>query len=321
MGFMVLLFEKEQRPGGHLAHWHVLFPDMQPASEVLDALMQKSSHAHIRLITGTEITGAEQSNGKWQLKKRDAVICEADAVLLASGFKLFNAAQKEEYGHGIYPSVITSSELEALFNHQRAWPFPKNLESPKIGMVHCVGSRDAKCGNLYCSKVCCVTAVKQAIELKKLFPAAQVYCFYMDMRMFGMGYEELYHQAQVDYQVQFIRGRLSEASPTEDHRLQVKAEDTLMGRPVKLTLDMLVLMVGMRPSVVMTNGGGSVELKDPNYKDGFVPMPGHVLGGSKSIKAGFFVAGVCKGPATLPEVANDAKAIALDIHNYLKGVV
>lgn len=318
MGFLVLLIEKENGPGGHLGHWHVLFPDRQPANEVLDALMQQSLHPNISFITGTEITGAEHSGGKWKLKKADAFICEADAVLLASGFKLFNAAHKEEYGHGVYPSVLTSEELENLFNHQRSWPFATNLESPKIGLVHCVGSRDTKCGNLYCSKVCCITAVKQAIELKKLFPAAQVYCFYMDLRMFGRGYEELYHQAQVDYKVQFIRGRLSEASPADGHRIQVKAEDTLMGRPLKLTLDMLVLMVGMTPSVVLSNVGASVALRRPQFKASFVPIPELVSGGSKSIKPGFFVAGACKGPATLPEVMNDAKATALDIHNYLK---
>lgn len=321
MGFLVCLLEKENGPGGHLGHWHVLFPDMQPASEVLDALMQQSLHPNIRLVTGAEITGAELSGGKWRLKKADAILCEADTVVLASGFKLFNAAQKEEYGHGIYPSVLTSDELEALFNHQRPWPFPKKLEAPKIGMVHCVGSRDAKCGNLYCSKVCCVTAVKQAIELKKLFPAAQIYCFYMDMRMFGRGYEELYHQAQVEHKVQFIRGRLSEASPAVGHCIQVKAEDTLMGRPLKLTLDMLVLMVGMTPSVVLGNGGASVELKHPHFKDAFVTVPRMVSGGSTAIYPGFFVAGACKGPATLPEVVNDAKATALDIQNYLKGAV
>ncbi len=321
MGFLVQLFEKEKQPGGHLAHWHVLFPDRQPANEVLDALMISAMNPNISLITGAEISAIEPSGRKWQLKKAETLICEVDAVLLASGFKLFDAAQKEEYGYGIYPAVVTSSELEALFMHQKPWPFNENLESPKIGLVHCVGSRDAKCGNLYCSKVCCVTAVKQAIELKKTFPAAQVYSFYMDMRMFGLGYEELYHQAQMEYRVQFIRGRLSEASPADGQRIQVKAEDTLMGRPLKLTLDMLVLMVGMTPSVVLGNGSASVELKKPMFADGFVKMPGQALDDSRLQKPGLFVAGACKGPVTLPDVVKDAKATALDICNYLTEVL
>lgn len=317
MGFLVRLFEKERRPGGHLANWHALFPDMQSASEVLEALMQQFSHTGISLQTDVEISSAEQWGEKWILKSADAVICEVDAVLLTSGFKLFNAAQKEEYGYGVYPAVITSNELESVFNRQRDWPFAKTLPSPKIGLVHCVGSRDAKCGNLYCSKVCCVTAVKQAIELKKMFPAAQVYCFYMDMRMFGLGYEELYQQAQVDHQVQFIRGRLSEASPADGHRVLVKAEDTLMGRPVKLTLDMLVLMVGMTPSVAVINGGSTVKFQNPVFRDGFVSVSGKPSGVSNPLKPGFFVAGACRGPATLPDVMNDAKAVSLDIRHYL----
>jgi len=77
-------------------------------------------------------------------------------------------------------------------------------------LVHCVGSRDEKVGNHYCSKVCCVTGVKQAIELQEQYPGVEIYCFYMDLRMYGEGFEELYRKAQEKNNVQFIRGRVSE---------------------------------------------------------------------------------------------------------------
>lgn len=322
LGYEVDLYEKKSQPGGHLAEWHVLFPDMQPAGELLDSLMQKVlAHPQIRLETGVNISGLERAGNSWQLIQSDSVRGEADAVVLASGFKLFEASKKEEYGHGIYPAVISSAELEAIFNREKEWPFEKTNKSPKIGLVHCVGSRDVKCGNLYCSKACCITAVKQAIELKKTFPASEVYCFYMDMRMFGLGYEELYHKAQLDYKVQFIRGRLSEASPSGAGRIQVKAEDTLLGRPLKLTLDMLVLMVGMTASVSPEVKENTVELKEYANKGEFVKIPGAVIGAAQWLKPGLFVAGACKGPATLPEVLNDARGTALDLRNYLSGVL
>ncbi len=116
----------------------------------------------------------------------------------------------------------------------------------RIALLHCVGSRDEKVCQRHCSKVCCITGVKQAIELKKMFPEADVFNFYMDIRMFGAGYEELYREAQQSYNIHFVRGRISEASPMINGRIQIKAEDTLTGRPLRMSIDMLVLLAGMR---------------------------------------------------------------------------
>ncbi len=117
----------------------------------------------------------------------------------------------------------------------------------RIGFIHCVGSRDEKVGNLHCSKVCCVTAVKQAIEVKEMLPHAEIFLFYMDLRMFGRHFEELYKEAQQKYGIQFIRARLSEAFENPDGSLQIRIEDTLLAKPMKMTLDLLVLMVGIQP--------------------------------------------------------------------------
>ncbi|NJO70443.1 MAG: CoB--CoM heterodisulfide reductase iron-sulfur subunit A family protein, partial [Bacteroidetes bacterium] len=99
----------------------------------------------------------------------------------------------------------------------------------RIGIVHCVGSRDEKAGNTYCSKVCCVTGVKQAIELKEQLPSSEIFNFYMDLRMYDRYFEDLYKEAQVKHHVQFIRGRLSEAFENPDGTVMIKIEDTLWG--------------------------------------------------------------------------------------------
>ena len=95
--------------------------------------------------------------------------------------------------------------------------------------------------------------------MKQLFPDADVFNFYMDIRMFGPGYEEMYREAQQKYNIHFIRGRISEASPTIDGRVQIKAEDTLTGRPLRMSVDMLILIVGMRANddnAVLAEGCG-----------------------------------------------------------------
>ena len=109
----------------------------------------------------------------------------AEAVFFAPvGFGIDDLARrKEEYGYGIYENVITSVELENMFyNHSIKMA---NGNTPKrIGIIHCVGSRDEKVCNYHCSKLCCITGVKQAIELRELLPDTEIFCFYMDMRMF-----------------------------------------------------------------------------------------------------------------------------------------
>lgn len=166
-------------------------------------------------------------------------------MVVTSGFDLFPAELKEEYGYKIYDNVYTTVDVERMFRNGGIRTADGRI--PKtIAFLHCVGSRDEKVNQRHCSRVCCITGVKQAIEMKQAIPDAEVYSFYMDMRMFGPGYEELYRQAQQEFNIHFIRGRISEASQTIDNRVQIKAEDTLIGLPLKMTVDMLVLIVGMK---------------------------------------------------------------------------
>ena len=184
-------------------------------------------------------------------------------------------------------------------------------EKPKrIVFLQCVGSRDEKSGNHYCSKLCCVTAVKQAIEVKKQLPDCEAFVFYMDLRMWGQGFEEMYRTAQQEYDVNFIRGRISEAGGTFDGRVQIKAEDTLLGRPLKMTSDLLVLMVGMEASkgtrelatqCRICGEYGFAQSKDPHLHD------------CQSEAPGLFVAGACKRPMTLSDSINDGRSAACEI--------
>ena len=244
MGIASVIVEKEERLGGKLNRWDRLFPTMTPAREVLEPMRERVSASGAEVLTSRSVLSIEDEGRGVVLDDRTRL--DADAVIVASGFDLFPAEMKEEYGYGLYDNVYTTVDLERMFREGTGIRTRDGRRPSTVAFLHCVGSRDEKVNQRHCSRVCCITGVKQAIEVKQEIPDAEVYSFYMDMRMFGPGYEELYRQAQQQYNIHFVRGRISEASQTIDGRVQIKAEDTLIGLPLRMTVDMLVLIVGMK---------------------------------------------------------------------------
>ena len=186
----------------------------------------------------------------------------------------------------------------------------------RIAFLHCVGSRDEKVCQHHCSKVCCITGVKQAMELKEMFPAADVFNFYMDIRMFGPGYEEMYRDAQQRLNIHFVRGRISEASPTLDGRVQIKAEDTLTGRPLKMSVDMLVLIVGMRSNASNARFAAGAGLGV--QPSGFLAPRDAFLHNVESGVDGIFYAGAVTAPKNIGESLSEAVVAADRAAEYLK---
>ena len=304
-GVRVTLIDREEQTGGHVRSWHRLFPTFKPASEVLAELRDKvSKNANVTVRTGCEAVGV--GAGSVTLSTGEVLAC--DAVVIATGFTLFDAHVKEEYGYGIYDNVVTSADLERMFGEGRV-ALSDGSAPRRIAILHCVGSRDEKVCQRHCSKVCCVTAVKQAIELKRMFPEAEVYNFYMDIRMFGPGYEEMYRDAQQQYNINFVRGRISEVSPTIDNRLQIKAEDTLSGRPLKMSTDMLVLMAGMTPNrsnAAFASQTEGLRMQPSGFMEPRDPFVGNVMSGCDTI----FYAGAVTAPKNVCESLNDGACAA-----------
>jgi heterodisulfide reductase subunit A len=314
-GYSVTLLEKDKELGGHLLNWYHLFPDRRRSDEVLSYLRGLADNKNIKVLTGTQIERIEHHRKKFFLKTMSGEEIDSDTIVVATGFDLFRSEKKEEYGYGIYDNVITSADLERMFRSGDLKM--KNGNTPsKIGMVHCVGSRDEKSGNLYCSKLCCVTAVKQSIELREKLPASKVFCFYMDMRMGGAHYEELYLEAQEKHAVSFIRGKVSEVGEAYNDKLVVKVEDTLAGRPMRIELDMLVLMAGME----MSHGGQQVSdaLKLKTGENRFFQSTDNHYGSNRSNEEGVFYAGTCTAPLSIPETISHARAAVSEVINYLK---
>ena len=313
-GIEVSVIEKEINTGGHLNNWYRLFPDRRDSSEVKEYLDGMTHNHGINLLTNTTIEVFKRNTSHFLITTNGGKELTADAIIIATGFDLFKSSRKEEYGYGIYDNVITSVDLEKMFRKGKI-ALTNQTVPETIGIIHCVGSRDEKVGNFYCSKLCCVTAVKQAIEIKEFLPDSKVFCFYMDMRMGGAFYEELYRDAQEKWGVNFIRGKVSEASETIENKLLIKVEDTLAGRPLKMKLDMLVLMAGMEMSEGGEKIAGIVGLKTGENR--FFAATDNLIGSNRSNIDGVFYAGSCTAPMNIPETISHARAAVVEVIDYL----
>ncbi|MEE9564832.1 MAG: CoB--CoM heterodisulfide reductase iron-sulfur subunit A family protein [Candidatus Hydrothermarchaeaceae archaeon] len=247
-------------------------------------------------------------------QKPETVTLNVGTIIVAIGFKIFDARRKEEYRYGVHDNVINALEFERLIN--ASGPTGGKLLRPSdgrvprsIGFVQCVGSRDKTVGNPYCSRVCCMYAIKNARLYKEKHPDADIYIFYMDIRAFGKGYEEFYQSAQEDYGVKFIRGRpgkIEEDPKTKN--LIVKVEDTLLGKNLDMELDLVVLSVGMEPPADADELQKLLRLS--RTADGFFMEAHPKLRPVDTLTGGLFLAGTVQGPKDIPDTVVQGSAAA-----------
>jgi heterodisulfide reductase subunit A len=247
------------------------------------------------------------------------VTLQVGAILLATGYELFDwASVYGEYGYGRYPDVITGLHFERMVN--AGGPTGGKIVRPSDGtepktvvFVQCVGSRDEAKGKEYCSRVCCMYTAKQAHQVLEKIPGAEVYVFYIDVRCAGKGYEEFYLRA-LHEGAQYIRGRVSKIYP-EEKKLIVKGADTLLGRPVEVAADLVVLATAMVPSrdagKIARVAGISAD------RDGFFLEAHPKLRPVETNTAGVFLAGTCQGPKDIPDTVAHAGAAAAKICTLL----
>jgi heterodisulfide reductase subunit A len=323
MGIPVTLIEKLDTPGGQVGNWDRLFPDRKKASEVLEKAALRLQGVNV--LTGRTVKKICQEDGSFivdlNFEENGTGMnsrLPASAIVLATGFSLFEARKKEEYGYGIYDNVMTSADLEKKFREGNPLARADGKKPACIGFVHCVGSRDEKVGNLYCSRVCCVTGVKQAIEVKEMFPDSEVFCFYMDLRMFGRHFEEMYYEAQQKHGIQFIRGRVSECAENPDGSVLVKTEDTLSGKPFKVSVDLLVLLSGITSPPQSVSLASDLGIQ--RGEDGFLSPSDPHSGDNLSCIPGIFLAGTVKGPASVTESIADGRAAAVQAAEFYKSL-
>jgi heterodisulfide reductase subunit A len=235
-------------------------------------------------------------------------------VIVATGFDTFDTSSISQYGYGRYPNVFTSLEFERLCSPTGPTAghimLADGRQPDSVAIVHCVGSRD-KNYNEYCSRVCCMHALKYSHLIKEK-TTADVYQMYIDMRCFGKGYEEFYNRIQNE-DVNFIRGKVAKVSDEalneeEKGKLIVLVEDTLLGTVLRVPVDMVILCVALEPRKDAEAVARLFHIG--RSADGFFLERHPKLDPVATMSEGILIAGCCQGPKDIPDSVAQASAAA-----------
>lgn len=241
-------------------------------------------------------------------QKEEELVLSVGAVIVATGYGLFDPRKKPEYGYGRIKGVITGLELERLMSSSGPTGGDLTIDGkrPKeVVFIQCVGSRDRTVDRPYCSRVCCMYVAKQAQEVKERLKEARVTICYMDVRAYGKGYEGLYERIQ-RRGVIYRRGIPSEVYE-RGGKVVLRAEDTLLGRPYELEADLVVLACGLGPSEGVRELASVLGLEvDEN---GFF-KEANPLDPVVSTRPGVFLAGCCQGPKDISDSVAQASGAA-----------
>ncbi|MCG8400537.1 MAG: FAD-dependent oxidoreductase [Firmicutes bacterium] len=245
----------------------------------------------------------------------ETVEVRVGSVILCPGFEKYDVGQLWYYGYGTLPNVLTSMEFERILS--ASGPFGGHLQRPsdgkepqKIAWLQCVGSRNCRADHGYCSSVCCMYAIKEAVIAKEhtKYPLDTA-IFFMDMRTYGKDFEKYYDRAKLENGVRFIRSRVFEVTDTFDGtgncRIRYANED---GAITTEDFDMVVLSLGLEPAPEMVDLAGKLGLELNQFN--FCEPP--ALTGVGTSKPGIFVAGAFSGPRDIPETVMQASAAAAD---------
>ena len=240
--------------------------------------------------------------------KEEIVEVEAGAIILATGFELYDMSALPQYGYGVYDDVLDGLQFERLCNASGPTGgsiVTKDGRKPEsIAFLHCIGSRDENT-NPYCSQLCCMHNLKLA-HLAREKTHAEVYQFYIDIRANGKGYEEFYKRVQHEG-IHFIRGKGTEIFQ-EDGKLVVRSEDTFLGRIIEVPVDMVVLAIGLVPPADL---GDVARIFNVNRsRDGFFMEAHPKLRPAETNVEGVYLAGACQGPKDIPATVAHASAAA-----------
>ncbi len=238
---------------------------------------------------------------------------EVDAIILASGFKPFDAEIKKTYGYNKFSNVITGLDLEHIIRENGDLIRPSDKTKPqKVAFIQCVGSRDEHLGNLWCSQVCCSYALKTAEAIKYKNTDADITIFYMDIQNTGKNFPVFYEKCKSD--LRFIRNIPVDVFPVEDNKLQIryiKDEDNLS---IYETFDLLVLSVGITPGSDNDNLSKCLGI-NLNHDGFFANMD--MLDKTSTSKNGVFIAGTAGGPKSIPASIAHAGQAANEVIKYL----
>lgn len=322
LGSKVTIVEQRDELGGRpiAESYAALTHGMQSAEELTNQLIAGAvDQPSVEVKTSSEVTAIEGSGGEFSLTVASGGVpetIEAGAIILATGFQHFDPGREtQQYGYYEFPDVIGIHDAEKMLKHHE-FVTPSTGKPPeRVAFIQCVGSRDRQIGNEYCSKVCCGISSKQAIEVRQQLPDSRVFIFYIDMRMYGYWENEIYWPAQEQHRVNYVKGIVTEIL-SKNGRLLIRGEDTTMGRPMEVPMDVVILAVGMEPSIGTRTMAELLGL--PSNKYGFVETVHDSLDTVTTTVPGVYVCGAATGPADLDDTISSAGAAAAKAVAYLR---
>ncbi len=290
---------------------YIPYPQAVPASYIID---EKSCLGLSPLACGKCVPECEKEAINYEDSEK-TFNYKVGTIIIAVGFELFDASKLPEYGWGNYSNVITTFEFERLIN--AAGPTdgelvrPSDLKKPKkVAFINCVGSRDKRF-NPYCSNFCCMESIKNSLLIKEHWPDVEVTIFFIDIRAFGKGFEELYSRSREEG-VLYIRGRPGQIKENPiTNNLIVNVEDISTGTILSEEFDLVVLSIGVE--------GSSESIPFPIAKDsnGFYIEAHPKLRPVDTPTDGIFIAGGAESPKDIRETVTQASAAAGRCGNLL----
>jgi heterodisulfide reductase subunit A len=324
-GSKVYLVERADHLGGNLARVDLTAPYLDSARDMLtDRITRVVEHPNISTLLNSEVERVAGFVGNFQAtiatkagngNAADQVATvDVGSVVVCTGYKEFDASRITHYGYGKLPNVITSFEFEKML--REGGVETKEGKAPQyVAIIHCVGSRNLEF-HAYCSRVCCMTALKYAHEVKSAVPGAYVSDIYIDMHAFGKGHEDFYRRssevktlflmyAKDDYPV------IRKADPKDDCGMLIEVNESLSGETIEIPADMVILMVGMEAREDWADVAHLVNISGD--KDGWFIESHPKLDPVATTTDGIYIAGACQAPKDIPDSVAQARAAAARI--------
>ncbi len=284
------------------------FPQAVPSAYVLNT---NECLGHNPVVCGKCLEACDKGCIDFHMSDKE-IVEHVGSIVVATGFDVYDPTELDEYAYSRFENVLTSLEFERLIN--AGGPTGGEVLRPtdrqrarSIGFVQCVGSRSAKKGGNYCSNICCMNTVKSTLMLKEHYPDMDIKVFYIDIRAFGKGFEELYTRSRRSG-VHYIRGLPGTVEEDPDKGLSVAVENTATGNLEIHHLDMLVLALGLKPAASTQRLQEMLGLQlNP---DGFFLEAHPKLQPVDAATRGIYYAGCAEGPKDIKESVTQASAAA-----------
>ena len=251
-------------------------------------------------------------------QKPENFIVRAKAAVLATGFELTPVEDKHQYGGGKMPNVITALQMERLLAphgpYNRVLRSTDGMEPDSVAYIQCAGSRDKSMGISYCSRVCCMYAIKQAMLLSGSLPLADIIIYYMDIRAFGKGYEQFYQNAKA-MGIEFVKGKVATINEGENGGVALRYEAQGGEGVTTANHDLVVLSLAMIPS---WNPQGVCPVSSDS--DCFIKTIHPKVSPTLTDMEGVFVAGAAAGPKDIVDTITEAGSAAMEASKYIEAV-